>query len=92
MLPADVDMGAANTALQHGPEAIKGIGVRFTPHVFPLFVLHHQVFVAFGWQRAVRMIFVRGDSRTFFDIGDDMRNERVALRVRNDFGNHVFWD
>ena len=89
MLTADLNMGATDRAFQHRPETVKGIGMRFTPHVFLFPVLHHQVLVAFGRERAVRVIFVRGDSGAFFDIGDDMRNERVAPRVRNDSGNHV---
>jgi len=89
MLPTDVNMSAANTTLQHRPEAVESVGVRDAVDVLPLAMLHNQVRVAFGGKRHIRAIFVRGDGRAFGDIRHDMRNERVALRVRNDLGNNV---
>ena len=89
VLARDMNMGAANAALQKRPEALDGVDVSRATHPFVGAVVDGIVVITELLENTVRPPFVGADTGSGPEPFDDRRDEGFAPGSRHHLGKHL---
>ena len=89
VLARNMNMGAANAALQLRPEALNGVDVSRATYPFVGAVVDRLMVIAKLLENAVRPPLVSADAGSGPEPFDDRRNEGLASSGRDNLGEHL---